>query len=210
MRRQHQRRVSGVDAGVLDVLRDGRNDEIAAARDGVQLELSRVVEKFADDYGMPGRHRRRTPEKLVELDIVGRYAHGGAAQHVRGPYQHRVTDAACKFQCVVGRDQFLPRGLFDSKLVEQARELVPVLRGVDAGRRRAKETDPGLGELQGKVVRTLTAHRQDHAERPFAAVDLQHRLEGDLLEIQPVAFVVIGADGFRIMVDHDGLVAHPV
>jgi len=58
-----------------------------------------------------------------------------------------------------------------------------------------KDADSGLTELLCKVVRDLAADRQDHAQRPFAAIDLQHRLEGDFLEIQAIAFVVIGAYG---------------
>ena len=39
------------------------------------------------------------------------------------------------------------------------------------------------------------------------AADFHHRLEAQLVEIEPVADIVVGGDRFRVVVDHDGLVA---
>ena len=38
--------------------------------------------------------------------------------------------------------------------------------------------------------------------------DVQHVLEGQRLEVQPVGGVVVGAHGLRVAVHHDGLEAH--
>ena len=37
--------------------------------------------------------------------------------------------------------------------------------------------------------------------------DLEHVLEGERLEVEPVGGVVVGGDGLRVAVDHHGLVA---
>jgi hypothetical protein len=43
-----------VHAGVLDVLRDGVDDERAVVRDGVDVDLLRAVDELADDDGGSG------------------------------------------------------------------------------------------------------------------------------------------------------------
>jgi len=60
-----------------------------------------------------------------------------------------------------------------------------------------------LGELE----RRLAAVLHDHAGRFFKVYDLKHVFERQRLEVQPVGGVVVGGYGFRVAVDHDGLVA---
>jgi hypothetical protein len=43
-------------------------------------------------------------------------------------------------------------------------------------------------------------------DRLLDAHDLQHVLQGQRLEVEAVRGVVVGGDGFRVAVDHDGLV----
>ena len=58
-----------------------------------------------------------------------------------------------------------------------------------------------------QLERRLAAELDDDAIRLLHIDDGEHVLEGDRLEIQAVGGVVVGGDGFRIAVDHDGLVA---
>ena len=66
---------------------------------------------------------------------------------------------------------------------------------------------PGLGQPARQVERRLPAELHDHALRLLGLDDVQHVLERQRLEVQPVGGVVVGADRLRVAVDHDRLVA---
>ena len=55
--------------------------------------------------------------------------------------------------------------------------------------------------------RGLSAELDDDAVAFFALVDVENIFKRERLEIEFVAGVVIGGDGFGVAVDHDGLVA---
>ena len=61
------------------------------------------------------------------------------------------------------------------------------------------------GELACQVVRDLAACGDYYAMGAFELHDIEHPLEGELLEIKPVGLVVIGRDCFRIGIYHDGI-----
>jgi hypothetical protein len=67
--------------------------------------------------------------------------------------------------------------------------------------------DTGVEQRHCQVERSLSAKLHDH---PFRLLDIDDA--GDIfqrqrLEIQTVGGIVIGADGLRVAVDHDGLKA---
>lgn len=87
-------------------------------------------------------------------------------------------------------------------------------------------------QLHGDVVGQLASHTQNDSLRIFQRVDIhddlneRHResstrsggraggragegthLERDLLEVEPIAHVVVSADRFRVVVDHDRFAA---
>ena len=73
---------------------------------------------------------------------------------------------------------------------------------------------PASCERLREPERRLAAELDDDARRPAPAAllgvhDLEHVLERERLEVEPVGGVVVGGDGLRVAVDHDGLVARP-
>ena len=102
-------------------------------------------------------------------------------------------------------------------LGEHRAERAPVLGQVDRLRRGADDRHAGGLEPLRQPERGLPAELHDHpdhagpAGRPAGGVlgvpDLQHVLEGQRLEVEPVGGVVVGGDRLRVAVDHDGLVA---
>jgi hypothetical protein len=62
-----------------------------------------------------------------------------------------------------------------------------------------------------KIQRSLPAELNNHADLRtrlcLVVVDRQHVLERQRLKVKPVAGVVVGGDGLRVAVDHDGLEA---
>ena len=70
LRRQDHRRVARVDAGVLDVLDDGRGDDLAPVGDGVHLDLLAVEDELRDDDRVLGRDEGRLLQ--VPLEVLAR------------------------------------------------------------------------------------------------------------------------------------------
>ena len=64
---------------------------------------------------------------------------------------------------------------------------------------------PALLEGDGQPQRRLPAELHDHAVRPLHGDDLEHVLEGQRLEVEPVAGVVVRRDGLGVAVHHDRL-----
>ena len=84
---------------------------------------------------------------------------------------------------------------------------LPVLGQVDRSRRRAEDRHTQALEPIGQVERRLPAELHDHAFGPFPLDHVQHVLQRQRLEIQPVGGVVVGGDRLRIAVEHDRLEA---
>ena len=54
------------------------------------------------------------------------------------------------------------------------------------------------------IVRQLASHRQHNPSRLFALVNVHHGLERDLVKVEAVAHVVVGAHCLWVVVHHDG------
>jgi hypothetical protein len=91
--------------------------------------------------------------------------------------------------------------------VQQLLEALAVFGDVDAVGRGADDGHAGPLEVQRQLQRRLPAVLHDDADGPFLVDDFQHILQRHRLEVEAVAGVVVGGDGLRIAVDHDGLVA---
>ncbi len=86
-------------------------------------------------------------------------------------------------------------------------EPLPILGPVNGIRGGADDRHPGLFQGHGQLKRGLTTELDDNAIGLFFSHDLQHILQSQRLEVEPVGGIVIGGDGLRVAVDHDGLIA---
>ena len=62
-------------------------------------------------------------------------------------------------------------------------------------------------QIERQIQRRLPAKLHDHALRPLAIHHRKHVFQRERLEIKPVGSVVVGGDGLRIAIHHDGFVA---
>ncbi len=92
---------------------------------------------------------------------------------------------------------------------EDPAECAALLGEVDRLRARADDRDAGVLEPPGEPERGLPAELDDNADDlagPLLGVhDLEDVLEGERLEVEPVARVVVGRHRLGVAVDHDGL-----
>ena len=194
-------------AGLLDVLHDGADVDVLAVADRVHVDLDGVLEELVDEHGVLGAHADRRVHVVLELLGAVDDLHGAAAEHVRRPHEQRVADARGDLRGLGGRGREAVLGAADAELLEQAAEAPAVLGEVDGLLRRAQDGDAGLGERAGDLERRLAAELHDDAPGPLVGDDVGDVLEGERLEVQAVGDVVVGADGLRVAVDHDRLVA---
>ena len=221
-----------MDAGLLDVLHDAGDEGVLAVGEAIDVDLGRVGEVAVEQQRVLAEHRvdlaglvvriarldvvrhqlgQRAEQVVAELALLADDLHRAPAEHVGRAHDERIAE--------VGRDQprLLDRigdavlRLLQLELIEQLLEAVAVLGEVDRVGRGAEDRDVRLLQRLGELERRLAAELHDdavqRAVRPLGVDDLEHVLGRQRLEIEPVGGVVVGRDGLRIAVDHDGLVA---
>ena len=103
------------------------------------------------------------------------------------------------------------RRLRNLEILQQLSESLAVFGQIDRLRRCADNGHAGRAQTLRQVQRRLPAELHDHADLRarlrLVVVDRQHVFKHQRLEVEPVAGVVVGRDGLRIAVDHDGFVA---
>ena len=151
-------------------------------------------------------------EHLVAVDDL----HAASAEDVRRPHEHRVADAlGDRARLVVRRREAVARGRQPGG-GEHLAERPAVLGQVDRLGARADDRDAGVLQLLREAQRRLAAELHEHADELAAALprrlllgrdDLEDVLDGERLEVEAVAGVVVGRDRLGVAVDHHGLEA---
>ena len=97
--------------------------------------------------------------------------------------------------------------MVDAEFVEHRREFVAVFGAVDVDGRSAEHGNALPIEFHRQIVGNLTADRHDDASRLLQINDVEHALQGQFVEIEAVAHIVVSRDGFGVVIDHNRLVA---
>ena len=144
---------------------------------------------------------------MVQFRVGINDLHGASAQHEGGADEHRVAEFAGGLEGfgLVG-GQAVGR-LGDAQLVQHGGEELAVLGDLDALGRGADDVDAVFLQGQRQVQRGLAAELGDGAPAFFPLVNVQDVFQGERLEEQFVAGVVIGGDGFRVGIDHQSFKA---
>ena len=98
----------------------------------------------------------------------------------------------------------------DLELVENLGEAPAVLGKIDRLRLGAHDRHAGVLERVRELERRLPAEGHDDTLGLLGLDDVHDVLEGQRLEVEPIARVVVGRDRLRVAVDHDRLVAQIV
>ena len=127
-----------MDPGSLDVLQQAGDEDVAAVRDGVDVDLD-ALEIAIDPDGPIGIDDRRRRE--LAREVLRRVAEvdGQAADDERRPHDHRVADPLGEGQCLldaVGHPAFRLR---DAEPIQQRGEPGPLLGLVDRLEVRAEQ-----------------------------------------------------------------------
>ena len=213
--RDHTGAVTGVDTGFLDVLHHASDDDLAGrVANGVDVDLDSVLEEPVDEHRTLGRQSallseraepsqlgHRPPQAVVVVDDL----HGPPAQDVGRANEGGIADAGDDDLRVVEADGRAARRLRDLEAGAQGVPSLAVLGQVDglgAGARH-QICRQAPRQLQGR----LASQRDDHGLGSLDVEHVEHILEGEGLEVETVARVVVRRDRLGVAVDHDRLVA---
>ena len=131
--------------------------------------------------------------------------HRAATQHVARAHHQRIADLARMGQGFLGAACGAVRRLLQAEGIDQLLEALAVFGEVDRIRRGADDRHAVGFQRLRQLERRLAAVLHDHADRLLELDDLQHVFQRERLEVQAVGGVVVGRDGFRVAIDHDGL-----
>jgi hypothetical protein len=183
-------------------LHDGADEDLLAVAERVDVDLDRVLDETVDEHRPADRRHRR-----LQVGLVVAHAHRAAAEDVRRSDEHRVADLAGSVERLVDPLHGRPGRAADAELLRERTEPLPILREVDRRVRRAENPVAGRLDVPREAKRRLAAELRDDTDGLLAVDHGEHLLRRERLEVQPVGGVVVGRDGLRVAVDHDGLVA---
>ena len=207
LRRELDGGVTGMNTGIFNVLRDSVGEDFAIVGDSVELDLLATHIELADDNRVLLRYFRRQAEEVTEFLLVVADIHSGSGKHVRRSHQHREANLPDEIVHLVDGRKLTPFRLVNPEVVHDAGEFVAVLGLVDVLGGGAENRNVVLVKLEGEIVRNLAAHGDNDTVRSLKVDDVHHPLEGKLIEIEPVAHIVVCGDGLRVVVDQHSPVA---
>ena len=199
--------VTAVYAGKLDVLADGVGNDFSLFCHGIHLHFLGVLDELAHHHGVLLADVGGQLEEAFQFLLVGADVHRRATQHIRGTHQDGEAYLRYKGVDVVHRGQRAPFGLVHTDAVEHGGELVAVFGIVDALGAGAEDGHTLGIEAHSQVIGDLSARRDDDAVRILQFEDVHHTLEGQLVEVEAVAHIIVCGDGFRVVVYHHAAVA---
>ena len=211
-RRQRARRVAGVDAGLLDVLHDAAEVELGAVVERVDVDLDGVLEEAVDQHRVLRADVGRLVDVGLERGVVvddlharGRRARRtgarapGSRSRRRSPGPRRRS-SPCRAWAPAARRRASTRP-------NAPRSSARSIASGDVPTTGTPASLSARGEAERRLPAELHDDADDAAGGALGLHDLEHVLEGERLEVEPVGGVVVGGDGLRVAVDHDGLVA---
>ena len=192
-------------AGLFDVLHDAGDEDVFSIGESVHVDFGGVFQEAVDQYGPFLRERHGFAHVLAHrLFVVGDH-HGAPAQHVAGPHQYRVADAPRDFARFFHAGCRSIRRAGNAEVFEQAPEKLAVLGEIDVLGIGPDDRHAQFLERNRQIQGRLPAELHDHTIRLFRVIDVQHVLERERLEVQPVAGIVVRRNRLGVAVDHDRL-----
>mmetsp|Transcript_14281 Transcript_14281/g.23195 ORF Transcript_14281/g.23195 Transcript_14281/m.23195 type:complete len:1459 (-) Transcript_14281:343-4719(-) len=205
--REHKVSVTGVNTGVLNVLRDGVGNDLTVLSDGININLASVLNESSKNNRVVTGDLTGTLEVLGELSSVVGDAHGGTGEHVRGANENGVANLVSKGEGILGGGEARPLRLVNAKLVTDAGELITVLSRVNHDGRGTSNLHTVVVHGEGNVVRELATNRHDGLVTALELIDIEDTLERKLLKVELVTLVEVSGYSLRVVVDHDTLLA---
>ena len=206
--RIHRDTVAGVDTGTLYMLHDTGNQDVGAVTDGIHLYFL-AHDILVNQNRMFLGYLVDDADEFVDILIAYGNLHTLSAQHVGWPHQHRIAKLMGCFLCLLGRKYSMSCGPWDIALLQDGVKALPVLCRVHILCRRTQNGNSHLHQGFCQLDGCLSAELHHCAVRLLNIHDALHILRGKGFKIQLIRNIKVRADGLRIIVDNNGLIAFP-
>src|SRR5690606_960367 len=207
VRRQRTGRVAGMHACLFDMLHDRADHHIGAIGHRVHVDLDGAVEEVVQQHRTVIGDFHRIAQVALELVFLIDDLHGAATQYIGRTHHQRIADLVRRGNGFVFAAHGGVRRLTQVQALDHLLEALAVFGTVDGFRAGTDDRHARLFQRARQFQRGLAAVLDDHTLGLFDADDFQYVFQGDRLEVQAIGSVVVGRDGFRVAVDHDGLIA---
>ena len=197
-----------MDSGLFDVLEQPADDDVVPIGDTIDIHLDGVLEELVDEDRLSlgvGHSLERDSHVARELFLGVDDLHCTPAEHVARSNHDGESDLLSDGERVLGALGDPAIRTLEVQLGEQLVEALPVLGAVDGVRRGTEDRHPGPREGHRQLQGRLATELHDDAIRLLDVDDVHHVFVRQRLEVELVGRVVVGRDGLRIAVDHDGL-----
>ena len=199
-------RVPGVDPGPLHVLHDPGHHDLLPVREGVHVQLYGPLQEAVQEDGGPLLQGGVDfLQVALKLPLVPHHLHGPPPQDVARADEEGEAHLRGEPQGLLGALGHPALGLGDPEPLAEGVEGLPVLRLVDGAKGGAEEPDPGLLQALGELQGGLPPQGGDDPDGLLVLHDVEDVLQGQGLKVEAVGGVVVGGDGLRVGVHHDGL-----
>ena len=192
--------------GLLNVLHNRTNDHILAVGYGIDVCLDGVIKKAIEQHWRIIGNLNCVLHIVSQLVFVVDDFHSSSAQYIGGTYYQRVADFFRQTNTIFNATSGAVRWLFQAQLVDHLLEALSIFCFVDRIRTGTNNRHAGCLQGTSQLQWGLSTILDNHPFRLLDVTDFKHILQGDRLKEQPIGSIIIRGHGFRITVDHDGLV----
>lgn len=197
---QNKGGVTRVNTGLLDVLGNGVDDELALGGNTVDVDLLGALDELGDDDGVVRGDAAGGLELVLEVLLASDHRHGGTRQDVAGADQDGVANLIGKLLGSLDRGELLPGGLVHADAVEDLGELLTVLGLVNVLGVGTQNLGPTcLLKSERDVLGQLAAHRHHHTRGVLELVDIHDSLKAEFIKVNLFSRIEIGAHGLWVI-----------
>ena len=190
------------------MLHDTGNQDVGAVTDGIHLYFL-AHDILVNQNRMLLGYLVDNANEFVDILIAYGNLHTLSAQHVGWPHQHRISKLMGCFLCLLGRKYGMSCGPWDIALLQDGVKALPVLCRVHILCSRTQNGNSHLHQGFRQLDGCLSAELHHCAVRLLNIHDALHILRGKGFKIQLIRNIKVRADGFRIIVYNNGLIAFP-
>ena len=150
-----------------------------------------------------GRHGQEALQILLRVANI----HGSTRENVAGADKYGETYAVNERIDVLHRRKCTPFRLIHANASKHCGEFLAIFGVVNILSLRAQQRNVLLVKPHRQIIRDLSAGAHHHAKRYLEIQDIQHPFEGEFIEIQPIAHVIVRGYRLGVVVDHHRTVA---
>ncbi len=192
-------------ARLFDVLHDAANQHHFAVADSIHVHFNRIIKETVQQHRCIVRHADRSLEVATQVGFVIDDFHRATTENVGWAHHQRVTNFFRLLNSLFNGRHGGVRRLFQLQTVNRVLEALTVFRTVNGIRAGTDYRHACCFQRARQLQRSLATVLHNNAFRLLDAHDFQYVFQRYRLEVQTVGGVVVGRNGFRVTVDHDGL-----